>query len=95
MRITQRGPVARGAVKLLTVCIRAYRFALSPWLGSVCRYQPTCSSYALTAVETHGPVYGSVLALKRILRCHPWGGAGYDPVPRRDVAPPDSAGENR
>lgn len=93
--MSERGPVARCVVKLLTGCIGVYRFALSPWLGSVCRYQPTCSRYAQTAVEDHGPLYGSILALKRILRCHPWGGSGYDPVPQSGNERGGSAGEER
>lgn len=58
-----------------------YRRAISPWLGVNCRYQPTCSEYASEALRIHGVVKGGWLALKRIGRCHPWGGAGYDPVP--------------
>ena len=66
--------------------IRAYRIAISPLLGQRCRFLPTCSAYALEALETHGPVKGLWLALKRIARCHPikWlgGSEGFDPVPR-------------
>ena len=61
--------------------VRAYRLFVSPWLGANCRYQPTCSAYALEALETHGAPRGSWLAIRRILRCHPGGGSGYDPVP--------------
>jgi len=61
--------------------IRVYRVALSPWLGMRCRYVPTCSAYALEAIERFGPVRGTWLAAARIGRCHPWGGSGYDPVP--------------
>jgi len=61
--------------------VRAYRLFLSPWVGMNCRYQPTCSSYALEALERHGALRGGWLALRRILRCHPGGGSGYDPVP--------------
>ncbi|MGH8250131.1 MAG: membrane protein insertion efficiency factor YidD [Steroidobacteraceae bacterium] len=67
--------------RLLQLPIRLYRFLLSPMLGTVCRYHPSCSAYALEAIETHGAVSGSWLALKRIGRCHPWGGRGHDPVP--------------
>jgi len=70
-------------VKLLTGLIRFYQMAISPWLPAACRYQPTCSAYAREAIETHGAFYGSWLGLRRLLRCHPWGGHGYDPVPRR------------
>jgi putative membrane protein insertion efficiency factor len=59
-----------------------YRFAISPWLGNNCRFEPSCSAYALEALRTHGAFRGSVLAVRRIARCHPWGGTGYDPVPR-------------
>ncbi|MEJ1991034.1 MAG: membrane protein insertion efficiency factor YidD [Maritimibacter sp.] len=68
---------------LLALPVRIYRLAISPWLGNSCRYQPTCSAYALEALETHGAVHGTYLATKRILSCHPLGGSGYDPVPPR------------
>ena len=61
--------------------VRAYRFAISPWLGPNCRFEPTCSSYAIEALQIHGAWRGSLLAAKRIARCHPWGDSGYDPVP--------------
>jgi putative membrane protein insertion efficiency factor len=66
---------------IVALPVRAYRLLFSPWVGHGCRYQPTCSVYALQALETHGAFKGSWLALKRIARCHPWGGAGHDPVP--------------
>lgn len=66
---------------LVALPVRAYRMVLSPWLGVNCRYQPTCSAYALEALEKHGAIRGGWLALRRILRCHPGGGSGYDPVP--------------
>lgn len=66
---------------LLKFPIHLYRWLLSPLLGSNCRYHPTCSAYALEAIEMHGAWRGSWLALRRIGRCHPWGGAGDDPVP--------------
>ena len=62
--------------------VQLYRVLLSPWLGANCRFQPTCSEYTIEALRTHGAVRGSVLAAKRIGRCHPWGGSGYDPVPK-------------
>ena len=65
----------------LSLPVRAYRLVFSPWVGHGCRYQPTCSIYALKALEIHGGIKGSWLAAKRIARCHPWGGSGYDPVP--------------
>jgi putative membrane protein insertion efficiency factor len=70
-------PLAR----LLALPIRAYRLILSPWIGFNCRFQPTCSAYALEALEKHGAIRGGAMAASRILRCNPWGGCGYDPVP--------------
>lgn len=61
--------------------IHAYRLLLSPVIGPRCRFLPTCSEYALEALVRHGVLRGGWLALRRILRCHPWGGSGYDPVP--------------
>lgn len=58
-----------------------YRYTLSPWLGANCRFEPTCSAYAMQALRRYGAFRGSWLAAKRIARCHPWGGSGYDPVP--------------
>lgn len=69
-----------GAVLLMLV--RVYQLVISPMLGPRCRYQPTCSSYAIEAVRLHGGVRGGWLAAKRIAKCHPWGGFGYDPVPK-------------
>ena len=61
--------------------VRLYRLIFSPWVGFNCRYQPTCSAYALEALEKHGALKGSWLTLRRLVRCHPFGGNGYDPVP--------------
>ena len=61
--------------------VRAYRFFLSPWLGSACRFEPTCSAYALEALDRHGAAAGTALTLGRIGRCHPWCAGGLDPVP--------------
>ena len=61
--------------------VRAYQWVISPILPVSCRYLPTCSQYAVEAVETHGVLKGGWLALKRLCRCHPWGGSGFDPVP--------------
>ena len=66
--------------------IRGYQLAISPWLGPRCRYQPTCSEYAREAMQAHGLRRGGWLALRRIVRCHPWGGSGYDPVPKTHSA---------
>ena len=68
--------VLRGGVHL-------YRWTLSPLLGPRCRFAPSCSEYALEALARHGALAGSWLALRRLLRCHPWGGSGFDPVPHR------------
>lgn len=65
----------------LIMLVRFYRLAISPLLGINCRYDPTCSRYAIEALQTHGVMRGTWLAAKRIGRCHPWGGSGYDPVP--------------
>jgi putative membrane protein insertion efficiency factor len=70
---------------LLMSLVRGYRFFLSPWLGSACRFTPTCSQYALQALERHGAAAGSYLAARRLLRCHPGCAGGHDPVP--DEAP--------
>ena len=67
--------------KLLTLLIRGYRYLISPMLGSHCRFYPTCSHYALDAIEHHGALKGTWLAGARLLRCHPWHPGGYDPVP--------------
>jgi uncharacterized protein len=68
--------------RFLLLLIRGYRQLLSPLLPPSCRFQPTCSAYALEAVTQHGAALGSWLAVKRILRCHPWNAGGYDPVPK-------------
>jgi putative membrane protein insertion efficiency factor len=75
------------AIEVLKAPVRLYRFALSPLLPPSCRFEPTCSAYALEALEAHGPVKGLYLAVRRIVRCHPiaWlgGSSGFDPVPKR------------
>ena len=67
--------------QIVAVPVRLYRLVFSPWVGHNCRYQPTCSAYALEALEKHGALRGSWLTIRRITRCHPWGKSGYDPVP--------------
>jgi putative membrane protein insertion efficiency factor len=74
---------------LLLGLIRGYQLLVSPFLGANCRYQPTCSEYARDAIARHGALKGGALAVRRIGRCHPWGGSGYDPVP----GPKDADGE--
>lgn len=64
--------------------IRGYQTLISPLFPSTCRYDPTCSHYSIEALKTHGLFSGSWLAIKRIFSCHPWGGNGYDPVPKKD-----------
>ena len=67
--------------RLLIAPIRLYQLAISPMLPRSCRFNPTCSSYAIEAIGRHGALRGGWLAARRIGRCHPWGGTGYDPVP--------------
>lgn len=67
--------------RLLIFPIRFYQRSISPLFPPACRFTPTCSQYAIEAIDKHGPVKGLWLAIKRISRCHPWGGSGYDPVP--------------
>jgi putative membrane protein insertion efficiency factor len=69
------------AARVLRWAVQGYRLVLSPWMGFHCRFQPTCSAYALEALERHGAVRGGWLAARRICRCHPWGGSGIDEVP--------------
>ena len=66
---------------ILVLPIRFYQTAISPYTPPSCRFTPTCSEYARQALLKHGPIKGLYLAIRRILRCHPWGGSGYDPVP--------------
>lgn len=66
---------------LVLIPIYFYRYCISPLKPPTCRYAPTCSEYAVLAIKKHGPIKGTWLAIKRISRCHPWGGHGYDPVP--------------
>lgn len=66
---------------LLILLIKIYKGAISPYLPRACRYTPTCSEYGIEAIKKHGPFKGTLLTLKRVSRCHPWGGHGHDPVP--------------
>jgi uncharacterized protein len=69
--------------RTLIALVRGYRLLLRPWLGNRCRFEPTCSAYAIGALQRHGALAGSYLAAARIARCHPWCAAGFDPVPDR------------
>lgn len=73
--------INRLLLKLAQTVIRFYQLAISPYLPNTCRHQPTCSSYALIALKKHGLIKGTWLTLKRIIRCHPFGTKGHDPVP--------------
>ncbi|WP_081679608.1 membrane protein insertion efficiency factor YidD [Acidovorax sp. JHL-9] len=66
---------------LLIGVVKGYRLFLSPWLGSACRFEPTCSAYSLQALERYGAAAGSYLTVRRLVRCHPWCDGGHDPVP--------------
>lgn len=67
--------------RMLILLVRGYRLLLSPWIGSQCRFEPTCSAYALGALEAHGAGAGTYLSVRRVLRCHPWCDGGLDAVP--------------
>lgn len=67
--------------RVMLALVRGYRYAISPMLGRNCRFVPSCSEYALEALERHGALRGSWLAARRVCRCHPFSGGGYDPVP--------------
>lgn len=71
------------AIAPLLFLIRFYKSAISPFLPSACRFEPTCSTYFMDALKIHGLFYGSYLGIRRILSCHPWGRSGYDPVPEK------------
>ena len=75
--------------------VRAYRLIFSPWVGHNCRFQPTCSAYALEALERHGAIKGAWLTLRRLSRCHPLGSSGYDPVPGADPEHDKQSRDNR
>lgn len=69
----------------LSALVHIYRWTLSPFVGRNCRFEPTCSNYALEALSRHGAIRGGWLTLRRLARCHPWGGWGYDPVPASEA----------
>ena len=85
------GALSRALAWPLVQLLRVYRLLISPWLGANCRFEPTCSTYAIEALRKHGLLRGTRLAVSRIARCHPWGGSGYDPVPRA----PEDGDESR
>jgi putative membrane protein insertion efficiency factor len=72
-------------ILLLIIPVKIYQLVISPLMPASCRHLPTCSEYAVEALKIHGVIRGSWLALKRILRCHPWGTHGYDPVPPKKI----------
>ena len=82
---SEKNPKCGGLHQLMIAAVLApiilYRYFLSPLLGTNCRFSPTCSEYAKDAITRHGALRGGRLTVKRILKCHPWGGSGYDPVP--------------
>ena len=81
-------PVRRGLIaRWFCLAIRGYQYLFS-WRVSSCRYKPSCSTYAIEAIEQHGAARGTWLGIRRIGRCHPWGGHGWDPVPPRETARP-------
>ncbi|MFD1718513.1 membrane protein insertion efficiency factor YidD [Georgenia deserti] len=79
MRTRSRNPLTW----LLVVLVRGYQTIVSPWFPQTCRYYPSCSAYAITALRRHGPLKGTALAVGRVLRCHPWSAGGVDHVPPR------------
>ena len=81
VRMTETVPDKGVSARLLIALVTAYRYALSPMLGRHCRFHPSCSAYAVEALERRGALRGAWLAVKRIARCHPWHPGGYDPVP--------------
>ena len=83
---------ARAIVTGMTASVRAYQLAIAPMLGANCRFEPSCSHYAIEALRLHGPVHGTILTTKRILRCNPWHEGGFDPVPPPTHSPTHPAG---
>lgn len=86
---------ARVTRSLLIAPIRLWQATISAILPPTCRFHPSCSTYAITAIERFGPVRGVWLGARRIIRCHPWGGSGYDPVPERPPERPAASSEGK
>ena len=82
------GVLARAVTGVVALLIRGYRYAISPLFGQHCRFHPSCSAYALGAIESHGLARGGLLTLRRLGKCHPWHPGGFDPVPDGDVRNP-------
>ena len=82
--------IGRTISSAMILAVRAYQIVLSPLLPPSCRFTPTCSQYAIEALRIHGPVKGSWLTVRRLLRCHPFGPSGHDPVPPRKDAMPNT-----
>jgi putative membrane protein insertion efficiency factor len=80
---------------MLRAAVRTYQLFVSPVLPPSCRFLPSCSEYAAEALEQHGALHGSLLALRRLARCHPWGGSGYDPVPAAGAVNRRNVGSGR
>ena len=80
-RMSESRPAAALYRRLILAGLRAYKLTLSPLIGTQCRFAPSCSEYAAQALIAHGPARGAWLATRRVCRCNPWGGSGYDPVP--------------
>ena len=81
MFIRMKNKIINLTSKFLISIIRFYQIFISPLIGNNCRYHPTCSEYFIESLKIHGPIKGTILGVKRISKCHPWGGKGFDPVP--------------
>ncbi len=83
MFIRMKNKIINLTSKFLISIIRFYQIFISPLIGNNCRYHPTCSEYFIESLKIHGPIKGTILGVKRISKCHPWGGKGFDPVPEK------------
>ena len=84
MFIRMKNKIINLTSKFLISIIRFYQIFISPLIGNNCRYHPTCSEYFIESLKIHGPIKGTILGVKRISKCHPWGGKGFDPVPEKE-----------